>query len=423
MLHTLALAIFLAIPDTQAIEKFTSDAATEAQLTFEGRIELAKGEKSRDLIDEQLQHLIGHFSSASFVKAFGQPAVLSDQYEFTITNTKTLSNGRRLVTYQFDGKAALHKKSFGTKSFIKVPLRLPLALDKIYDLGLVRGKNKCTDEHYNEPGDFFYFWDVDQKGCPLKGNDTDVVRVVAQAKRLPNTKKSYPEYDRLYKKAELKASVFIGYIEDEPGRRNDDGTLLYQDLKTELKDRGFKLVEEKKKGITHLSTFQKERKTSLKGSQLVTVEVLLSDTDYGSNDETFRSAYLKALKQSDIVVYDGHSGLGANIGAEYIENFAIGNLYQVLFLNGCSSYPYYNGQYFSAKKGGSKNMEIITSGLSTYTTTALGNMLAFLDPFLKGRVISYQTLLRNIEKSNDDVGTYLTGVNGDEDNKFLPKTR
>lgn len=88
-----------------------------------------------------------------------------------------------------------------------------------------------------------------------------------------------------------------------------------------------------------------------------------------------------------------------------------------------SSYPYYNGQYFDAKKGGSKNLEIITSGLSTYTTTALGNMLAFLDPFLKGRVISYQTLLRNIEKSNEDVGTYLTGVNGDEDNKFLPKTR
>ena len=37
------------------------------------------------------------------------------------------------------------------------------------------------------------------------------------------------------------------------------------------------------------------------------------------------------------------------------------NLYQLFFMNGCSSYPYFNGSYFKAK-GGSRNLEIITSG-------------------------------------------------------------
>ncbi|GAB4018117.1 MAG: hypothetical protein Fur0010_19130 [Bdellovibrio sp.] len=424
------LIAFLSLSSAFAIEKYTSESSTEAELNFSGKIELAKGERSKDLIDEQLQHLIGHFSSQSFQDSFGYPGVLSDDYKFEIASTKTLPSGRRLVEYTFKGKIVVHKKAFGSKTNIDIPLRLPLALDKVYDLGVVRGKNKCTDPHYNEPGDFFYFWDPDKSGCPLKGNDKDIVRVTGKATRLSNTTKTYPEFDRLYSQDKITASVFIGYIDDEPGRRNDDGTLLYQDLKKELLENGFKLVEEKKhfsideeKGVAHLSVFEKERNNALKKKQTVRVEVLLSDTDYGSDDETFRDSYLSALKKSDLVVYDGHSGLGANIGAEYLEGFALAKKYQVLFLNGCSSYPYFNGQYFGAKSGGSKNLEIITSGLSTYTTTAFGNMMAFLEPFLKGKITSYQTLLRNIELSNGDVGTYLTGVNGDEDNKFFPKTR
>lgn len=424
------LMLLLAISQAFAIEKYTSESSTEAQLKFSAQIEVAKGQRANDLIEEQLQHLIGHFSSESFQKSFGFPGVLSDDFKYQVSSTKTLSNGRRLINYDFDGKVVLHKKSFGSKKEITVPLRLPLALDKIFELGMVRGKNRCTDPHYDAEGDFFYFWDPDKKGCPLKGNDKDVVRIDGIATRLENTKKSYPEFDRLYSKDVLKSSIFIGYIEDTPGRSNDDGTILYQEIKQELVDNGFKLVEEKKKfsidydkGLAHLSVFEKVRTNALKKKQTLRVEVMLSDTDYSSDDETFRTYYLEALKDSDIVVYDGHSGLGANIGAEYLENFALGKQYQVLFLNGCSSYPYFNGQYFGAKVGGAKNMEIITSGLSTYTTTAFSNLMAFISPFLKGKVVSYQTLLRNIELSNQGVGTYLTGVNGDEDNKFYPKTR
>jgi hypothetical protein len=52
---------------------------------------------------------------------------------------------------------------------------------------MVKGQNKCTDEHYYSEGDLFYFWDPDKAGCPLKGNTTDVLRVEGRLERLENT--------------------------------------------------------------------------------------------------------------------------------------------------------------------------------------------------------------------------------------------
>ena len=47
-------------------------------------------------------------------------------------------------------------------------------------------------------------------------------------------------------------------------------------------------------------------------------------------------------------------------------------------------------------------------------------MSAFISPFIKGEISSYQALLQRVEDSNESEGTYLMGVNGDEDNRFKP---
>ena len=46
--------------------------------------------------------------------------------------------------------------------------------------------------------------------------------------------------------------------------------------------------------------------------------------------------------------------------------------------------------------------------------------MAFLDPFVLGKINRYQTLMRGLERSNDEESTYLMGMNGDEDNIFKP---
>jgi hypothetical protein len=190
-----------------------------------------------------------------------------------------------------------------------------------------------------------------------------------------------------------------------------------------LKNSGLKEKSKTQNGLVQKIVLEKSRRTAIGSQQKVIVEILLSDTAIESEDPTFQRAYLKALEEADIIAYDGHSGLGANLGSDYLDDFSLGKQYQILFLNGCSSYPYFNAGYFNSKTGGSLNLEIITSGLSTLTSTSLPNMQAFLEPFIAGKTVSYQTLLRNIEASNGEEETYLMGVNGDEDNEFRPLPR
>ena len=94
--------------------------------------------------------------------------------------------------------------------------------------------------------------------------------------------------------------------------------------------------------------------------------------------------------------------------------------YQIFFLNACSTYPFFKNMYFDAK-GGSKNLEIITSGLEVRTDSSLDNMEAFLNGFFDSKTLSNQRIMQNLDHSNStDDGTYLYGVNGDEGSDWRP---
>lgn len=432
-------------------QKYFGATNVEAKLEYQAKIEInhagklslsslkrenANNEHIFEEVRNQISHLIGHFSSQSFKEEVGFPGVLGEKIDFTFTKVENQSK-QKILHYKASGKIVFHKSVFKSKKVAEIPLRMPLSAERTYELGMVGGKNRCTDPHYNDIGDFFYFWDIDQEGCPLRGDDKEIVRVKAKLTQYENTKKTYPEYDRLYEKDVLDIRILMGYIGDSISLTNvnykDDGYVSYKGKIDELKTGGFKISEQKTKfrltragdeikGVNYLTTMTKQVKNQLGRTQTVQVTLYLGDTDLGTEDATFHQILIPAFQEADILVYDGHSGLGANLGFDYLPEFTFDTTgkYQLFFINGCSSYPYFNGQFFRNKEGGSKNIDIITSGLSTYTYTSVTNTMAFIAPFIDGRLWSYQTLLRHMEVSNGDAGTYLTGVNGDEDNQFLP---
>lgn len=420
------------IPWTRAI-----GAVTAASLNQEG----AQRKRALEAVDAQVQHLMGTFQAASFQEKFGHPGVLGESYEIRfVAATPAGEASRLLVTYQFKGKVVFGKGAFSGPTR-DVPLVLPLAADRIYGQTLnERGHNPCTDDHYNSEGDFWYFWDADQEGCPLKDVREDpVLRLKGKLKRLTSTRASYPEYDLLYgdngNGKDVEASIFFGYIDDVESvripRRRDDAKTAFKFVERELKDRDFVLVESRdafreysngsiRQGINFLRVYEKEI-TALRKPVKMRVKMLLTDTSIDSADVTFHRHLEKALEKSDIVIYDGHSGLGAYLDLALLPKSIRLNpsKYQIFYFNGCSSYPYFRGAFFDAKKG-SGNLEIVTSGLPTYSDTSGPNAMAFLARFLDGETKTYQTILRELEESNAENGTYLTGVSGDEDNKWKP---
>ena len=453
--------IFLLSMLTTPTQAYYGRHSTEATLTFHGQADVRwKGpasaallnsrapERGRalNLIHQQVQHLMGTFQSVSFRKETAAAGALGETYEIHFTDAVAGSaRGRVLLSYDFRGTVVFQKEIFSGHDAKLVPVRLPLAPDLIYGLGVVRShgkdRNRCTDTEFNEEEDFWYYWDPEMPSCPLAGNDQDVLHLTGKLERLPNTTLSYPEYDRLYgdngNGDSLMIAVFIGYIRDQdvdagkPSRR-DEALRALRYIDHDLNERGFELALKKDlfrvdgddfaDGINFLRRYQKPVNFGDRTLN-VQVEVLLADTDIESTDETFHHYLIPALRNSDIFVYDGHSNLGANFDLNKLPPVAFNQeKYQIFFFNGCSTYPYVNGMYFRAK-GGTRNAEIITAGLPTFADSSGPNAMAFMDHFLEGETLSYQKILSDLEKSNSDPGTYLVGVKGDEDNTWTPEGR
>ncbi len=416
-------------------------------------------------IDEQVQHLMGTFQSTSFIEEVGGSGALGATYSIKFIKVENIkSSENKLITYEFTGKTIFEKELFKNKKSIGVPIKLPLDSTKIYCLGFKTSEevktclaipsrddlpddylNFCTDDHYNTEGDFWYFWDPEQEDCPLNNNKADVVRVTGTLTRTDAFEYTYPEYNKLfqtnYNNGSLDISVFLGYIDEETldavnVNKGDEGYYAMTVLEDELKHRAFKLSTFKNefsdsnpdhKGIAFERVYEK-MVTPESGSglapTLVRIKILLADTAITSEDETFRRALVQAMRESEVVVYDGHSGLGGNLDVERIEGLTLDpSKYQIYFFNGCSSYRYYNYMYFKSK-GGSKNLDIISTGLQSSSDVTATNIIAFLNYFISGQPRTYQKVIQNLEASNgEDNGTFLISISGDENNVWKPKVK
>ncbi len=142
-----------------------------------------------------------------------------------------------------------------------------------------------------------------------------------------------------------------------------------------------------------------------------TIEI---DTYFGAESDA--TPHKRAIKNSDVFIYNGHSYIG--YGPLDPSRFSASDFppsYQLLFIDGCVSYNYYEKDYFPLKNGGTKNLELITNGLeapSWQSGYALGRFLATL---LNGKQASYKDLLDAASDTDS-----LRVVDGEVDNVYTP---
>ena len=181
------------------------------------------GDQIREEIKYQTSFLLGTFHSKSFSDEFGSKGVVGEKQKISDIKVRHRHDkDRDIVTYQFEAEALFNKDAFGRKKTIRVPIKLPLFPEDTYHYGLVGEVNKCTDEHYNSEGDFFYFWDPDKENCPLKGSRKHVLRITGTLKKLKKTKRTYPAYEKIFgdngNGLTTRIDLFFGYIESKAPR-------------------------------------------------------------------------------------------------------------------------------------------------------------------------------------------------------------
>jgi len=171
--------------------------------------------------------------------------------------------------------------------------------------------------------------------------------------------------------------------------------------------------------LKHWVTFQVPVSVTM-GGQTKTVTIELN-TYFGA--ETDPTPYKRAVKGSDIMVYNGHSYIG--YGPLDPSNFSASDFpqsYQIIVVNGCISFNYYD-HYFGLKSGGTKNLDTITNGLESWVGGSGPAMGRLVGAMIDGKMNSYATILK---AGQFDYYAYGWGndalrvVDGEVDNVYKP---
>lgn len=410
--------------------------STEAVMSYDGVVQYegAKApslKKMKEIIESQVEHTIGPMSAANYT------AVPKGDHVISEVKLLSKSEGTYSIGYKYKGTIVLENGPKTTYDIV-----MPVNPETIYEAGFVGNHNPCTDHHYQSEGDFWYFWSPYNDGCKLK-KDKDFVIVKTKIERFENTKLSYPEYHNLPDaNGDINIHIFFGMDDNAKGRNplnsGDINAENYRQFRDYLLEKGYTA---KKWTAAEINKIAKTKdganpyvETIKKGN--IVYRFFFGPSAIDEDSLAFHWFYKDAIENSSVMIYGGHSGLGGHLDLASIEENLGEEIkfntkkYQIFFFDSCTSYKYYNTQYFERKAttkdpNGTKKLDIFTNGLSTYFHVMPDSNKAIAVAFEKALgyaqsgngFVSYQTLAKQIDSDN------LFGVTGDEDNEAPKKIK
>jgi hypothetical protein len=265
---------------------------------------------------------------------------------------------------------------------------------------------KCADvdEHIGlSQSVYWYQWNPDKSECNVPVQDMSVT----VSRMLPRAQATYPEYDKLVADKKVTAVVLFGEIDDGPITENETGMRAFKRMGTWLEQAGFKAAGDAPLG-----------KRYTKKIKDLDVEVdLYSPREFsGLGDFGHFANFQKALSEHEIVVYDGHSMLGAS---DFWSKPQYPSFYQIYLYGGCLGYEYYVRPIVEGK-GGFENVDMMSS-----VVEVSANALDFAGPALakifwaldNGYKASWRDILVAVRER---VGDSTFGASGVRDNCFTP---
>jgi hypothetical protein len=251
---------------------------------------------------------------------------------------------------------------------------------------------------------YWYLWNPEKEGCKAKLQPM----TVRLARRMVKAKTVYPEYDRLVADQKLTAVFIFGQIGDGAVSDSDMGMYSFRQMAEWLDEAGFTEVTPAPLG---------RRFTRTVAGVAVEVDLYSPREFSGLGDYSHFENFQKAISEHELVVYDGHSMLGAS---DFWARPAYPDFYQVFFYGGCLGYEYYVRPILAGKKGWA-NVDIVSSVVEVSATAndfaapALAKMIWALE---NGYRASWRDILVTIRTA---VGDSTFGVSGVRDNAFRPQ--
>ncbi len=148
------------------------------------------------------------------------------------------------------------------------------------------------------------------------------------------------------------------------------------------------------------------------------------DSYFGA--ETDPTPHKRAIKTSDIFTYNGHSYIGYGpLDPRNFRSSDFPSTYQILNLNGCVSYNYYERDYIPLKAGGTKKLDLVTNGLESWVSGSGGAVGRYVGSLIDGKLNDYKSVLAAAQFLPNEYGyewgqDALRVVDGELDNTYTP---
>lgn len=199
-----------------------------------------------------------------------------------------------------------------------------------------------------------------------------------------------------------------------------DGT-GYPSTLTNYSDRHALQVEIGKKLARHWVTFQAPVTVKV-GSAAAKPFTIELNTYFGADSDS--TPHKRAIKNSDVFVYNGHSYIGYGpLDPSRFSSSDFPSSYQIMFINGCVSYNYYEKDYKPLKQGGTANLDLVTNGLESWVNGSGPAMGRFVGALIDGKLNTYKGILTAAQFTGYGYSwgqDALRVVDGELDNKWKP---
>lgn len=415
----------LEVPETQLTKdpEGKSDASALAvflDFSFEGVVKSRSNYDLPRIIEQQLLYTIGQLNGEEAVGRL-------DQLNLSNVDARPLDGGGYEVKYSASLLVAWSRKE-------RVPEKYTLVLP--YDttnegqrVFTENYKNRCVSwgAHDVDEGSIWYYFRPNREDCELSAEDVRRVDATVRLSPVMTTGK-YPEYHKVWEDNAFRSVVIFGRAEESGPLENDVGFHGFRSYYTLLTRQLLDL------GAVELKTTPEDLSIPLSVDHSdITVEATLPDgkqviahillvNNVRTAGYTFDTRYREISKHADLIVYNGHAGLGANVRALARKGAWEEGQYTVFFMNGCDTYAYVDEALFESRAAvnadddtGRKYVDIVNNAMPSFFFSMPKASMALVAGLLSyNSPLTYEAIFARVDPSQ------VILVTGEEDNVFVP---
>lgn len=396
-----------------------ADASVEAvfvDFEFDGEVFVTSSFGLARQIEDQLLYTIGHLNHDNSVGRL-------DQLQLSDIESEAVEGGF-LVRYH-----ARMPVAWGDPD--NVPSTYEMTLPADISFG---GKERFTDQYNHDCVDFgahdvtsgsmWYYYRPERSGCSIAAQDVVTLTADVSISDI-NTTGKYPEYHEVWEDDTLEVVAVFGKYEDGATSNSDAGINAYNRFNRAIEGEldSFELVTEPADVpfTPGVDLPEIAYTATLPDGKVARVHALLVD-NVRTAPASFNARYAELSRTADLIVYNGHAGLGANIRALAQKGQWQTGQYAVVFMNGCDTYAYVDSALNDAHAAvnaddpnGTKYLDLVTNAMPSFfhsmpgaTMAVIRGLLSFEDPR------TYEQMFVNIDAAE------VVLVSGEQDNVFFP---